>query len=176
MQQPQELFQGRRFRVERVIQTTPDGAEHVREVVRHPGAVTILPILDGGRVCLVQNFRAAVDQMLLELPAGTLEPGENPAVTATRELAEETGYRAGRIRRLATFYMSPGILDERMHLYLATSLKPGTSAPEPGEQVQPVVTTWEKALAMCQDGRIQDAKTLVGLLYYEAFLCRQQLA
>lgn len=169
MKTPEPLFQGRRIRVERLCQVTPDGAEHVREVVRHPEAVTILPLLDDGRVCFVQNYRVAVDRVLIELPAGVVEPGEDPARTASRELAEETGYRSDRIELLATFYTSPGILDERMYLYLATALRPGKAAPEPGEDLQPLVATWEEALAMARDGRIRDAKTLAGLLYYEAF-------
>ncbi len=160
------LFQGRRFRVERAIQTTPDGAEHVREVVRHPGAVVILPLLDDGRICFERNFRVAVGQTLIELPAGTLEPGEDPAETARRELAEETGYRAGRIEPLLTFCMSPGILDERMHLFLATQLQAGPTALEPGEDIQPLLCTWAEAMEMVYRSEIHDAKTLVGLLYY----------
>jgi len=169
MSDPKILFQGRRFRVEQVVQTTPDGVEHVREVVRHPGAVVILPLLDDGRVCFVRNYRVAVDQTLIELPAGTLEPGEDTAETARRELAEETGYRAGRIEHLLTFCMSPGILDERMHLYLAGELQPGPMALEAGEDIQPLVCTWEEALEMVRRGEIHDAKTLVGLMHYRMF-------
>lgn len=169
MNGPEPLFEGRRFRVERVLQVAPDGAEHVREVVRHPHAVTVLPLLDDGRVCFVQNYRVAVEETLIELPAGCVEPGEDPALTARRELAEETGYRAEKIELLASFYTSPGVLDERMYLYLATSLQPGPSAPEPGEDLRPLLATWPQALEMARDGRIQDAKTLAGLLYYEAF-------
>jgi len=169
MKRPEVLFQGRRFRVERAMQRTPDGAEHVREVVRHPDTVTVLPLLDDGRICFVQNYRVAVGQTLVELPAGVVEPGEDPALTARRELAEETGYQAERIELLSTFYTSPGILDERMYLYLATSLKAGQATPEPGEDLQPLLATWDEALSMARDGRIQDAKTLAGLLYYEAF-------
>jgi ADP-ribose pyrophosphatase len=167
------LFQGKRFRVERVTQTGPDGTEHVKEVVRHPGAVTILPLLPDGRVCLVDNYRAAVGQRLLELPAGTLEPGEDPAETARRELAEETGYRAGKIEHLLTFYMSPGILDEKMFLYLATDLEPGPMELDAGEDLRPVLVTWDEALELVRQGRIQDAKSLAGFLYYEAFLRRK---
>jgi len=166
MQEPELLFAGRRFRVERVIQTMPDGTGHVREVVRHPGAVAILPLLDDGRVCLLRNYRVAVDRTLIELPAGTLEPDEDPAETARRELAEETGYRAGRLELLTTFHTSPGVLDEKMYLYLATALRPGPASPEPGEEIHTLLTTWPEALQMARDGRIQDAKTLVGLLYY----------
>ncbi|MEN6457376.1 MAG: NUDIX hydrolase [Thermoguttaceae bacterium] len=163
------LFQGWRFRVERAVQVTPDGAEHVREVIRHPGAAVILPLLDDGRICLQRNYRVAVGQTLIELPAGTLEPNEDPAETARRELAEETGYRAGRIEHLVTFWTSPGILEERMHLYIARDLQPGEPALEAGEDIQPLLCTWDEAMAMIQRGEICDAKTLVGLMYYRAF-------
>jgi ADP-ribose pyrophosphatase len=168
------LFQGRRFFVEQVVQTTPDGGKHVREVVRHPGAVVILPLLDDGRICFVQNFRVAVDRTLIELPAGTLEPGEDPAETARRELAEETGYRAGRIEHLLTFCMSPGILDEQMHLYLADQLQPGPMALEAGEDIQPLLLTWREAIDMLRSAQIHDAKTLVGLMYYNTFRATSQ--
>jgi ADP-ribose pyrophosphatase len=174
MSDPDILFQGQRFRVERAVQVTPDGAEHVREVVRHPGAVVILPLLDDGRVCFVRNYRVAVAQTLIELPAGTLEPDEDPAETARRELAEETGYRAGRIQHLLTFCMSPGILDEQMHLYLARQLQAGQMALEPGEDIEPMLCTWSESLAMVQRGEIRDAKTLVGLLYYRALTARSR--
>jgi ADP-ribose pyrophosphatase len=166
MSKPEVLFQGKRFRVERAVQMGADGTEHAREIVRHPGAATILPIFEDRRVCLVQNYRVSVGQVLVELPAGTLEPGEDPAETARRELAEETGYRAGRIELLRTFYMSPGILDEKMFLYLATELEAGSMDLDAGEDIRPLVVTWQEALDMVRNGRIQDAKTLVGLLYY----------
>ena len=164
------LFQGRLFRVERAVQMMPDGSRHQREVVRHPGAVVILPLMDDGRVCFVRNYRVAVEEALIELPAGTLEPGEDPDETAVRELAEETGYRAGRIEPLLTFWMSPGILDERMHLYLARDLQPGPMALEAGEAIEPLLCTFEEALEMARRGDIHDSKTLVGLLYYQTFL------
>jgi ADP-ribose pyrophosphatase len=152
------------------VQITPDGNRHLRDVVRHPGAVVILPLLDDGRVCFERNYRVAVDQTLIELPAGTLEPNEDPAETARRELIEETGYRAGRIEHLLTFCMSPGILDEQMYLYLARDLTPGPTALEAGEDIQSLLCTWEEAMAMARRGDIRDAKTLVGLLYYHTFL------
>lgn len=166
MSKPDILFQGRRFRVERAVQVSCDGVEHVREVVRHPGAVVILPLLDDGRVCFVRNYRVAVGERLVELPAGTLEPGEEPRVTAERELAEETGYRAGMMEHLLTFCMSPGILDETMHLYVAKELRAGPMALEAGEEIEPMLCTWEEAMEMVRRGDIRDAKTLVGLLYY----------
>ena len=170
MMNPEILFQALRFRVEKVVQTTPDGVSHVRQIVRHPGAVVILPLLDDGRVCFVKNYRVAVEETLVELPAGTLDPNEDPDITAERELAEETGYRAGRMRHLLTFCMSPGILDEQMHLYLAEDLQPGTMALEPGEDIQPFLCTWDESLDMVRRGEIRDAKTIVGLLYYRMFV------
>jgi ADP-ribose pyrophosphatase len=164
------LFQGRRFRVEQAIQVSPDGTSHIREVVRHPGAVVILPLLDDGRVCFVRNYRVAVDQTLIELPAGTLEPDEAPADTAVRELAEETGYRAGQIEHLITFCMSPGILDEQMHFFVAKDLQAGPLALEAGEDIEPLLCTWDEALQMVRRAEIRDSKTLAGLLYYHTFL------
>lgn len=163
------LFQGQRFRIERAVQTTSDGQRHYREVVRHPGAVVLLPLLDDGRICFVQNYRVAVGETLIELPAGTLEPNEDPAATAVRELAEETGYRAARIEHLITFCMSPGILDERMYLYRAEGLQPGPMALEPGEDLRPMLCTWPEALDMVRRGEIHDAKTIAALLYWHVF-------
>jgi ADP-ribose pyrophosphatase len=168
---PREIvYRAPRFHVERVLQTTPDGRELEREIVRHPGAVVILPILPDSRVVFVKNYRVAVEETLIELPAGTLDHDEPPLETAKRELAEETGYRAGKIERLLTFRMSPGILDETMHLFLATELTPGEMALEAGEEIEPFLRPWNEALKMAESGEIRDAKTLVGLLYYEKFL------
>ncbi len=162
----EELLVTRRFRVVRHVQTGPDGAEHVKETIQHPGAVAILPLLDGDRVCLIRNYRIAVGKTLIELPAGTLEPDEDPAATAGRELIEETGYRADRLEKLCEFSMSPGILNERMHLYAAYGLTAGPTAREPGETIENLVVAWDEAMRMVFDGSIEDAKTLVGLLYY----------
>jgi ADP-ribose pyrophosphatase len=166
------LFQGKRFRVVRAVQTMPDGTLHTREIVEHPGAVAILPLLEDGRLCLIENYRVAAQRGLYEIPAGTLEPGEDPQRAAERELVEETGYRAQTIELLAKFYTSPGVLSERMYLYLATGLRAGPPAREAGEDIQNRLVAWADALQMARDGRIEDAKTLVGLLYYQAF--RQQ--
>ena len=119
----EEIFQGVKFGVERRRVPTRDGGSAIREVVVHPGAVVVLPFLDDGRVVMIRNRRFAVDETLWELCAGTLEPGEDPAVTAARELVEETGYEASSIEALTTFYTSPGICDERMYAFVATIQK-----------------------------------------------------
>ena len=165
--QPEVLLVTRRFRVVRHRQQGSDGRQHTRETVQHPGAVAILPMVDDDHVCLIRNYRVAVGKTLIELPAGTLEPGEEPAVTAGRELIEETGFRAARIEKLREFTMSPGILNERMYLYLAADLTPGAMALEAGEQIETLVTSWDEAMRMVFDGTIEDAKTLVGLMHYD---------
>lgn len=163
------LLTGRIFRVVRKWTAGTDGQKHVREIIRHPGAVVILPRLADGRVVLIRNYRMAVDRHVIELPAGTLEPGEDSLAAAHRELAEETGYRAHSLELLASFFSSPGILDERMHLFLATGLEAGATDLQPDEQIEPLVLPWEEAVAMARDRRIEDAKTLIGLLYTELF-------
>ena len=160
----QLLLDTDRFRVERVRRILPDGVEDERAIVRHPGAVAIVPLLDPETVCLIRNWRVAVERPLIELPAGTLEPGEAPDVAAVRELAEETGYRAEKIEPLGAFFLSPGIMDERMHLFLASPVHPGPIAREAGEQIENLVLPWSEALRMVHAGEIEDAKTIVGLL------------
>jgi len=161
------LLSTRRFQVVRMRHQSADGVLHARDIVQHPGAVTIVPIVADKHVCLIRNYRVSVDESLVELPAGTLEPGENPIECARRELTEETGFRADRFEFLTSFYMSPGVLDEKMHLVLATGLVAGPPAREPGELIENMVVPWSTAMQMACDGTIQDAKTLVGLLHYD---------
>jgi ADP-ribose pyrophosphatase len=162
------LLVARRFTVVRRHERLPDGTARSREVVLHPGSVVVVPLVDAGHVCLVEVVRAAVGTTLLELPAGTLDREESLADAARRELVEETGYRAGRIEAAGSFWMSPGILRERMHLFVATDLTPGPQELEAGEQITTRVVAWEDAVAMCTDGRIDDAKTIAGILVIDA--------
>jgi ADP-ribose pyrophosphatase len=166
-QESQLLLQTSKFRVVRESQTTPGGKAKTREIIRHPGACVIVPLLDDGRVCLIRNYRIAASQTLIELPAGTLEPPEPPHIAAERELIEETGYRAAKIEFLHAFFLSPGILDEKMHLYLATGLTAGETAREEGEEIENWLVPWTEAVGMVFDGQIQDAKTIVGLLWVD---------
>lgn len=165
MQDDELLLETRRFCVVRRTQPLPGGGFDTRELILHPGAVTIVPLIEANKVLLIRNRRLAVNDTLWELPAGTLEPGEEPAETACRELAEETGYRAGEISLLHSFWMSPGILRERMHLFVARRLSRGKVHLDIGEQIEPCIVAWNEALEMARSGQIQDAKTLVGLLW-----------
>lgn len=165
--EPELLLTTAKFRVVRETIQSDGGKTKTREIIRHPGACVIVPLLDDGRVCLIRNWRIAAGQTLIELPAGTLEPPEPPHVTAERELIEETGYRAQRIEFLHSFFLSPGILDERMHLYVARGLTAGQTALEEGEEIENLLTPWDDAIAMIFRGEIQDAKTIVGLLWLD---------
>lgn len=158
------LFRGRKIDLALQPVTLRDGTIAEREVVLHRGAVALVPMVDDGHVCLVRNRRYTVDRTLLEVPAGTIDPGEPPDRTAERELLEETGYRAGRIRRIREWYVSPGVMNERMYLYLCQDLRPGPVRPELDEELETVIVPWEEAMAMAEDGRIEDAKTLLALM------------
>ena len=159
-----------RFSVIRRHDTTPDGRAFHRDIVVHPGAVVILPLLDADsdapRVVMIHNYRHAIQRELLELPAGTLEPGEPPPACAARELIEETGYRAARIEPFTQFYASPGILTELMHIFVATDLTPAEAQPDPGERIRVEVLGLEDAYARLHDGAIVDSKTIATLLLY----------
>lgn len=160
------LFQAKRFAIEEVLEKLANGSSLVRHVVRHPGAVVVLPLIDDERVCLIQTYRVAIDRWNLELPAGTLDKNLPPLEVAHLELQEETGYRAETMVPVHTFAMSPGILDEKMHFYAATGLSPGEAAREAGEQMSNVIVTWAEIDRLLRDRQIIDAKTLVGLLWY----------
>ncbi|MCO8124518.1 NUDIX hydrolase [Stieleria sp. TO1_6] len=157
------LLQGARFNVHRMTLTGDDGQQYQREVIRHPGAVVLLPILDDGRVVMIENTRPTVGETLLELPAGTREPNEDAAVTASRELIEETGYSASSFELMHQFYSAPGICDELMHLYRATGLVAGDPQREATEAIINRIATRQEIVQWIGSGKIRDAKTLVGL-------------
>lgn len=164
----QVIYDGKKLRLElHHLQDQETNRRHTREVVVHPGAVTILGLLNDGRVLLIRNRRYAVGQILLELPAGTLEKNEDPMNCAGRELLEETGYLPRRLELLGTFFTSPGILSEKMYAYAAYDLQERQAALEEGEEIELEPTALDEAIQMCIDGRIQDAKTIATLLMYD---------
>ncbi len=136
----------------------------MREVVEHPGAVGIVALKENGDIVMVKQYRKAVEQVLLELPAGKLEQGENPLDCAARELTEETGYTAGDLRYLVSFYTSPGFSNEIMHMFLATNLKEGKNDPDDDEMVETVEISRDRAMDMILKGEIKDGKTIAGIL------------
>jgi ADP-ribose pyrophosphatase len=128
--------------------------------------VAILPLLDDGRVCLIRSRRLTVNETLIEVPAGTREPNESPLETARRELAEETGYRASHLEELIAYYPSPGIMDERMWIFVGRGLSEGPPAREANEEIENLLVTWNEALSMLRRGEIQDGKTALALLLW----------
>ena len=140
-----------------------------REVVVHPGAVVVLGLLENGDVLLIRNRRYSVGQVLLELPAGTLEKNEDPLNCAGRELLEETGYLARRLKPMGSYFTSPGILSEKMYAFAAYDLLKQQSALEEGEEIEVMPTPLDEALRMIRDGRIQDGKTIASLLTFDRF-------
>ena len=164
---------GLRIRVEVNTLTTADGRTIRRDAIRHPGAVVILPVLDAERVVLLRNFRFVIGETLWEVPAGTVEPNEPLEACAKRELLEETGYTAAKWHSLGFLYASPGVLDEKLHLFVAEELTAGDAKPEPDEQLEPVTVRLDDAIRMCLDGTIRDAKTITSLLLWERLLSRK---
>jgi ADP-ribose pyrophosphatase len=159
------IYTGRVVRLEVDRVTLPGGGESVREVVRHAGASVILPILDDGRVILVRQYRYPVGEALLELPAGTLEPEEDPLECAARELVEETGHVAGSLNPLGRFYNAPGYADEKLLAVLATELEPTDGGElDPDENIEVVVVTSQELSQLISRGEIRDGKTLATLL------------
>jgi len=158
------VYEGRliRLRVDEVA--LPNGRRTVREVVEARGAVGIVALDDEGCVILVRQYRRPAERELWEIPAGTLEPGEDPAACARRELAEETGFTAEEVVLLAGLYMSPGFCNEWMHLFLARGLSEGPQAQADDESIRVARVPLAEALAMIRSGDICDAKTVAGLL------------
>ena len=168
-----ELLRAWLFRVDQLHLVDPDGRTFERVVVRHPGAVTIVPVHDDGRVTLVRQYRAAVDALVLEIPAGTRDKdGEEPEATARRELAEEAGLEAADWELLIATWTTPGVSDQRTLLYLATGLTSVSARPQGVEEGYMTVETihLDDVEALVADGSLRDETTVLGL-----YMARQRL-
>ena len=159
----QKVFDGRVFQV--TVDTVSEGElTYQRDVVHHPGSAVIVPVHDDGTVVLVRQYRHPAVRYLLEVPAGTLADGERPDAGAARELEEELGLVAQHLDKLSEFFVSPGFLEEKMWVYLATGLSEGTPNPDDDEVLEVVRLPIGEALEMITSGEIQDAKTIIGLM------------
>lgn len=159
---------GRIFSVSRLHVQMPDGREAVRDVVRHPGAVAIVALTDDGHICLVRQYRTALDRVTVEIPAGKLEPGEDPLAAAHRELEEETGFTADKMAYLTSIASSDGFTDEVIRLYMATGLTFTSSNPDDDEFINVDLVELTELVDAVLDGRVEDAKTVVGALACDA--------
>jgi ADP-ribose pyrophosphatase len=163
------MFQGKVFGVRRDEVIEPGGVRAVRDVVTHGGSVVLLPVFPDGRILLVRQYRHTAGKALWELSAGRREPGETFLIAAQRELREETGFRAGRFRKLLSMFPSPGFVAEKMIIYAAGDLRPDPAAPDADERITTRRFTLPQLLRWIRDGRIIDAKSLAGILYYARF-------
>src|ERR1035441_7609601 len=166
-------FKGRVFNVFTDTLEEPGGHRHTKDVIRHNGSVVILAVDESKNpadpdVILERQYRHAAGQYLIELPAGTRDPGESPLAAAKREMIEETGFRAKRWTMLLRYFASPGFLGEWMQIYLARDLREGTAMPELDEQIEILRVPLSQAMKMIADGKIHDGKTLIGLSLYDA--------
>ena len=159
---------GRIFNVDRLRVQLPDGRNAIRDVVRHPGAVAVVALTDESRICLVRQYRTALGRVTVEIPAGKLAPGEDPLECARRELLEETGMEAEKIAYLTTIASSAGFCDELIHIYMATGLSFSKSSPDADEFINVDLVEVGELVDAVLDGRIEDAKTIVGALLCDA--------
>jgi len=160
-----ELFKGGVIRLYQEKVAFPDGSVHTREVVRHPGAVGIVPVTAGGDVILIRQHRQPIDKNILEIPAGLRDPGESWEQCAARELREETGATSSRIEPLLIFHTTPGYSDEEFHLFVAWDALEGESEPDVDEILEEQRLPLADAISMVEAGEIEDGKTALGLLF-----------
>jgi ADP-ribose diphosphatase len=163
----QLIFSGRIFSVRRHTAIEPGGLRTTREIVHHPGSAVILPQFSDGRILLIRQYRLAIRRRIWELPAGTIDKGETAFQTARRELGEETGYTSKSWRKLLEYFPSPGFIDEKMTLFLASDIRPGPPHMEEDERIRTRAFSMVQLLRMMEKKKIVDAKSLVGLLFFE---------
>lgn len=164
-----QAYDGKAFKVATVALQRDDGKEVLRDVIEHPGAACVVPMLDKETVLLIEQWRIGAKRPLWEIPAGTLDPGEDPLACAARELEEETGYKAGKLEHLFTMFPSPGILDEKMHIFLATDLTPGKTKFDDDEQIIAKPFTFKDLRIQLKANNIKDGKTIAALGYLFTF-------
>lgn len=161
------LLRGHFLHVQRDTVALPDGAQATREFIRHPGAVMVVPLLDDGRLLMERQWRHPLQRVLLEFPAGKLDPGEEPWACGQRELLEETGYRAGEWAHAAWMHNAPAYSDEGIDVWFARGLEPGPQRLDDGEFIETVAMSAAELDALAAQGELTDAKTLVGLFWFQ---------
>jgi len=168
------IYEGKIFGIRQDEVIEPGGVRATREVITHPGSVVVLPILPEGRILMIRQYRHAARQYLWELVAGRIDAGESPRKAAARELIEETGYRAREFRIFLDVFPSPGFLEERMFIVLAEGVNAGVAEPEEDEKIVSRAYSRKQLEDMIRRGKLRDAKSIAGILYYFRFLSRQR--
>ncbi len=165
-----EIFDGVAIHLYKDEILLPDGNKSVREIIRHPGAVCVIPITDDGEIIFVNQFRYAFNKVTLEIPAGKLEKGEDHLEAALRELSEETGLSAKNVVPMGELYTNPALLDEIIYMYLATDLREGKQHLDDGEFINTIKIPLKKAVEMVMNGEIRDSKTQVMILKADKYI------
>ncbi|MEM0328944.1 MAG: NUDIX hydrolase [Nitrososphaerota archaeon] len=168
----EQVYEGRAVSLRRELVELPSGKRFYREIVVHSGASAVIPITPSGKIVFVKQYRRPIGEYILEIPAGTLRPGEDPEACARRELEEETGYAADELIHLITIYPCPGYSSERLHIYLARGLRRGAQSLEIDEDLSVVELGLEEALDAIRRSEIRDAKTITAILYYYNFVTK----
>ncbi len=168
------IYQGKIFGIRRDEVIEPSGVRATREVITHPGSVVVLPVLPDGRILMIRQYRHAARQYLWELVAGRIDAGESPRKAAARELIEETGYRARKFRIFLDVFPTPGFLEERMFILLAEGLTAGVAEPEEDEKIVSRAYNRKQLEEMIRRGKLRDAKSIAGILYYLRFLATEK--
>lgn len=168
-----KIYKGRIIEVEAQKVTLPDGRTASRDIIRHPGAAAIIPVNDKNEVYMVRQYRKPIEKVLLEIPAGKLDPGEDPEACAERELKEETGLTATEIKHLVSVYSTPGFSDEVLHIYSATGLSQGETSKDEDEFISCEKVHIDKLVDMVLNNEINDAKTVIGILLADR-MCNQR--
>ncbi|MFB9325307.1 NUDIX domain-containing protein [Paenibacillus aurantiacus] len=164
----QPIFEGKIISLQVDTVRLPDGNTATREIVRHPGAAAVLALIDD-KMLVVEQYRKPMEKFQVEIPAGKLDAGEDPMAAAARELEEETGYRAGKLRPLSAFYTSPGFADEKLYVYIAEELTLGESRPDEDEYLNVSAITFDEAQQYIREERISDAKTVLAVYAWHIY-------
>jgi ADP-ribose pyrophosphatase len=168
------VYRGKAFDVRRDLIRLPNGNQTWLDIVEHPGAVTLVPVDAGGQIHFVRQYRHSAGGVILELPAGTIDPGEEPEACALREVREEIGMSASRLEKIGEFFLAPGYSTEYMHVYLATGLQPSPLPGDEDEFIKIEIMPYDNAIELIAAGIIQDAKTLAALLLARPHLSKDQ--
>lgn len=173
--QTEHIYKGKIISVQLDQVELPDGSKGEREIVKHPGAVAIVPFTKDGKMVVVRQFRKPLEKEIYEIPAGKLEQGEDPETCALRELEEETGYTPRKINFITSFYTSPGFANELLYLYEAEDLEEGKAHPDADEFVEMSEISLDEGLELMKNEQIHDAKTAFALIYWQNKLLMKQL-